>query len=478
LNRILVSLAEAERIAPASGDASIIEDVGRIRAAAERLGGQIRDLAGEAARTEAVASPRAALAAAAGGPSAQGLSVRISPAREPSAQGGRILVVDDDATNRDVLSRRLASQGYETASAADGREALAMLGEREFDLVLLDFMMPELSGSEVLAILKANPATAHLPVIMISAMGDTAKIVSCIMLGAEDYLPKPFDPVLLRARIGACLEKKRLRDEEQRQAVKLAAALQEAEEQKRLADGLLRNILPEQVAEELRSKGAVEPMYFEDVTIVFTDFVGFTLSTEKIAADDLVASLHEYFTAFDRIVERYGLEKLKTIGDSYMYAGGLPARSASHPVDSVLAAFDILEAVRELGRRPDLPCWDIRIGVHTGPVIAGVVGIRKFAFDVWGSAVNFASRMESSSEPGRINLSEQTYNRVRDFIDCEPRGKVSTKEKKEVEMFYARGILPALLQNATEGPPPKFLRRYRVYFQREPRSFPPIVPGA
>ncbi len=286
--------------------------------------------------------------------------------------------------NRDVLCRRLEREGYETCAAQDGREALELLSARMFDLVLLDFMMPGMTGSEVLAVIKSTPSLSSLPVIMISAADDLTKVVQCIELGAEDYLPKPFDPVLLRARIGACLEKKRLGDEEKRKSEQLAAALREAENQRGIANSLLRDILPDEIARELLGKGSVEPRYFEDVTIVFTDFVGFTASTESIAAEELVMALHEYFTAFDQIIQRYGLEKLKTIGDSYMLAAGLPVRSSSNPVDAVMACFELVRAVENLGKREGSPAWRVRIGVHTGPVIAGVVGIRKFAFERLG----------------------------------------------------------------------------------------------
>ncbi|MBZ5609334.1 MAG: DUF4118 domain-containing protein [Acidobacteriia bacterium] len=247
---------------------------------------------------------------------------------------------------------------------------------------------------------------------------------------------------------------------------------QQVEQQKKVSESLLLNILPGEVADELRAKGMVSPKYFEDVTILFTDFVGFTVSTEKLAAEELVELLHDYFTAFDQIVARYRLEKMKTIGDSYMCISGLPARNPAHPVDTVMAAFEMLHAVEERGR-PDRPVqWKVRIGIHTGPVIAGVVGINKFAFDIWGDTVNYSSRMESSGEANRINLSERTYSRVKDFFACEHRGKVLTKEKRELDMYFANGILPGLLNGCATIPPPAFLRRYNVYFQKDPPAFP------
>jgi class 3 adenylate cyclase len=252
---------------------------------------------------------------------------------------------------------------------------------------------------------------------------------------------------------------------------------QQVEQQKRVSESLLLNILPSEIADELRSKGMVAPKYFEDVTILFTDFVGFTLSTEKLAAEELVDLLHDYFTAFDQIVARYRLEKMKTIGDSYMCISGLPSRNPAHPVDTVLAAFEMLHAVEERAAREHGVKWKVRIGIHTGPVIAGVVGINKFAFDIWGDTVNYSSRMESSGEANRINLSERTYSRVKDFLACEPRGKVLTKDKRELDMYFATGILPSLLNGTAQIPPPAFARRYHVYFQKDPPAFPAFLVG-
>jgi class 3 adenylate cyclase len=272
--------------------------------------------------------------------------------------------------------------------------------------------------------------------------------------------------VLLRVRAS---EKLRAANQE------LEQRHQQVEEQKKISESLLLNILPAEVADELRSKGMVSPKYFEDVTILFTDFVGFTLSTEKLAAEELVELLHDYFTAFDQIAARYRLEKMKTIGDSYMCISGLPMRNPAHPVDMVMAAFEMLHAV-EMRQQPDRSAqWKVRIGIHTGPVIAGVVGINKFAFDIWGDTVNYSSRMESSGEASRINLSERTYSRVKDFFACEYRGKVITKEKRELDMYFANTILPGLLNGSCRIPPPAFASRYNVYFQKDPPAFPAFL---
>jgi class 3 adenylate cyclase len=208
-------------------------------------------------------------------------------------------------------------------------------------------------------------------------------------------------------------------------------------EQEKKTESLLLNILPAPVADELRTRGSVAPMKFENVTVCFTDFVGFTLSSEKIPAEELVAKLHEYFTAFDQIITRYGLEKLKTIGDSYMFVSGLPEERDNHAELAVRAALDILGLSKQMALdNPDLK-WRLRVGLHSGPVVAGVVGFKKFAFDVWGDTVNLASRMESSGMPDRVNLSERTYELIQDKFECESRGLVKTKDGRDLPMYFA-----------------------------------------
>ena len=223
---------------------------------------------------------------------------------------------------------------------------------------------------------------------------------------------------------------------------------------------LLLNILPRPIATELRANGTVKPTTFDDATVCFSDFVGFTLSSEKLPAETLINALNEYFTAFDEIIGRYGLEKLKTIGDAYMFAGGLPSLRPSHAVDAVLAALEMAAAVNRLTRAEQGVNWQIRLGLYSGPVVSGVVGVRKFAFDIWGNTVNFAARMESAGQAGRVNLSETTFQRVERFIECEPRGAVPIKEGRRMEMYFAI------------GPKPDFFTTYQNAFGEPPRSFP------
>ena len=202
---------------------------------------------------------------------------------------------------------------------------------------------------------------------------------------------------------------------------------------------LLLNILPEETALELEQHGQAQTRYYENVTVLFTDFKGFSSIAGKLSPQDLVAELNEYFIAFDEIVERNNLEKIKTIGDAYMCAGGIPKPNYTHPINAVQAALEMQTFMRKkFNRRKDLGLegWELRIGIHTGPIVAGVVGKKKYAYDIWGDTVNIASRMESGGEPWRVNISSATYLAVKDKFPCHYRGKISAKNIGDVDMYF------------------------------------------
>lgn len=220
--------------------------------------------------------------------------------------------------------------------------------------------------------------------------------------------------------------------------------------EKEKSDHLLLNILPKEVANELKEKGITTPHAYKNVTILFTDFKGFTMISEKLTPEELVDELNLYFKYFDRMSYKYNLEKLKTIGDAYMCAGGLPEENNTHPIDAILGGMDILDFMKTMKEKraaEGKQSWELRLGIHTGSVMAGVVGIRKFAYDIWGDAVNTASRCESSGEPGRINISGDTYNLIKDFFECEYRGKVKAKNKGDIDMYFVNGIKKELSEN-------------------------------
>lgn len=214
------------------------------------------------------------------------------------------------------------------------------------------------------------------------------------------------------------------------------------EEEKNRSDSLLHNILPEETALELKQNGKVQAKKFDSVTVLFTDFKGFTHFAKDLTPEELVSSVDYYFSKFDEIIEKYGLEKIKTIGDSYMCAGGLPFATSDHSFKMILAAFEIAQFIEETKQNivKNVTTFDIRIGINTGPIVAGVVGIHKFAYDIWGDTVNVASRMESLSNPGRINISENTYELVKEVFKCKYRGEIEVKNRGMMKMYFVNGI--------------------------------------
>jgi class 3 adenylate cyclase len=213
----------------------------------------------------------------------------------------------------------------------------------------------------------------------------------------------------------------------------------EAVKQKKRSDELLLNILPEETAEELKVTGSAKAKHINQATVLFTDMKDFTQLSEKLTPEELVAEINDCFSEFDRILEKFGVEKIKTIGDSYMAAGGLPTPNTTHAKDVVNCALNILQFMQQLNDRKKAEgkiSFDIRIGIHTGPVVAGIVGLKKFAYDIWGDTVNIASRMESSGEVGKINISKTTFDLVKDEFTCVYRGKVEAKNKGMIDMYF------------------------------------------
>ncbi len=256
------------------------------------------------------------------------------------------------------------------------------------------------------------------------------------------------------ARENAILHKKLTRSEYHRRGLeqlrdsnaallkKINAEIEDAHasqaREKERAEHLLLNILPVEVAEELKRKGSVEPVFYDCASVLFTDFQGFAKLVPTMTPKQLVTELDQYFSAFDRIIERYNLEKLKTIGDSYMCAGGIPVECDGHVIDIVNAAWDIhlfMEGLRRKKVARGEPYWELRCGVHTGPLMAGVIGEKKFAYDIWGDTVNVASRLESSCEAGYVNISKEVYEVVGDRFECQHRGRIAIKNRGEIDMY-------------------------------------------
>jgi class 3 adenylate cyclase len=224
-------------------------------------------------------------------------------------------------------------------------------------------------------------------------------------------------------------------------------------EEKARSDGLLARILPDTIATELKAHGKVEPRFFESATILFADVKGFTRFTERAEPAALIALLDRYFTTFDEIVERYGVEKLKTVGDAYLAVCGVPEVNPRHVVNTCRAALGMLQAadkIRAERERLRLPFLELRIGVHTGPLIAGIIGRRRFTYDVWGDAVNVAALMEANGEPGRINVSDAVYNHAKSDFNFTSRGMLKVKNKAPQEMYFLDGVRPLIGEEAAK----------------------------
>ncbi len=216
-------------------------------------------------------------------------------------------------------------------------------------------------------------------------------------------------------------------------------------DQKEKAEHLVSNLLPKQTAEELQSTGKVSSRRFRMVTVLFSDIHGFTKIVEQMNPEDLIDELDKFFMHFDSVVEKYNIEKIKTVGDAYMCAGGIPNKNRTNPIEVILAAMEIQQYMKNMkinSKGGKKAIWGLRIGVHTGPVIAGVVGTKKVSYDIWGDTVNTASRMESSGSVSEINISAMTYMLVRNFFICEYRGRMPVKYKGNIDMYFVKGFKP------------------------------------
>ncbi len=350
-----------------------------------------------------------------------------------------IMLVEDSAQLREVITQVLHTLGYlNITEAVDGQMALDLLAQREFDLIVLDIEMPRVNGFEVLAALKQDPARRHMPVIVASGLDRLDAVVRCIELGAEDFMPKPVNAVLLGARLAASLERKRLRDLERLRLLALQQEKQLLLAEQAKSESLLLNILPKAIAERLKSGEHTIAERHTDVTVLFADLVDFSTLANNTDAQELVALLNDLFSRFDHLADRHGLEKIKTIGDCYLLVGGLPEPSSRHATEVAAIALEMLAALADLNRERGLKLH-MRIGLNSGPVVAGVIGNRKFTYDLWGVAVNLAQRVQASGLPDRVNVSANTYELLKQDFRLTERGTVECKGIGLVRTYLLEG---------------------------------------
>lgn len=363
-----------------------------------------------------------------------------------------ILVVDDKPDNVRLLSTILTEQGYQVRKALNGQRALATVQEFPPTLILLDVMMPDMNGYEVCAKLKASPKTSSIPVIFLSALDDVLDKVKAFDVGAVDYITKPFQGKEVLARVANQLtiqSQQQLLQEQTKQFQELVERLQnEIKERQgvelalRLAqkksDNLLLNILPAAIIENLKKGDCGAAERFESATVLFADIVNFTSLAARMLPLELVNFLNQIFSRFDQLTEKHGVEKIKTIGDAYMVAGGLPVPRADHVEAIADMALDMQEAIADFQTDTGEP-FQIRIGIHTGPVVAGVIGTKKFIYDLWGDTVNVASRMECQGLPGYIQVTTAIYELLKDGYLFEERGAITVKGKGEMIAYWLKG---------------------------------------
>ncbi len=369
-----------------------------------------------------------------------------------------ILVVDDDRFVHMFIENAIETENheYKIISAYNGQEGCDVAFSEELDLIIMDWEMPVMNGIEAMEILKGDPKTSDIPVIIITSSGN---LQTAFDAGAIDFIRKPIDQIELLVRVKSTLSMFKLirsivkqTETLEQQSYELEQKNQVLKAEQEKSDALLQNILPAEIADQLKNKGVVEPKPYKTVSVLFTDFKGFTQISEKLSPQKIIIELGIFFAKFDEIIGGHFIEKIKTIGDSYMCVGGLPLRNKSNPIDTVLAALEMQDFTTKFNQekiaKGEEP-WNLRLGIHTGKVIAGVIGKKKFAYDIWGDTVNTASRMESAGEIGKVNISGETYKYIEPYFDCEYRGKIVAKHKGEIDMYFVHGLKPDFAESGS-----------------------------
>jgi len=359
-------------------------------------------------------------------------------AKNANIQSSSVLVVDDNEMNQDMLGHLLQAEGHKASVAENGCEALEMIKEQPFDLVLLDIMMPEMDGYQVLGQLKSDPTLREIPVIVLSALGEIESVVKCIEMGAEDYLPKPFDPVLLRARVSACLEKKRLRDREVRYLGELAewnktleSRVQEQVAQLERLSRLKRFFSP-QLAELIVAEGAEDPLktHRREVTVVFLDLRGFTAFSETAEPEEVMGVLREYHTEMGKLVLKHDGTLEHFAGDGMMIFFNDPVPVPNPAEQAIRMALAMRDRVRELSVR-----WrklghelGFGVGIAQGYATMGGIGFEgRLEYGAVGTVCNLASRLCDEVKPSQILVPQRLLGAVEELVEVEPVGELSLK---------------------------------------------------
>jgi adenylate cyclase len=351
-------------------------------------------------------------------------------------QKAHILLADDSKYIRRFITREIEEQGYTSDAFANGQELLDFLYQNNIgDIIILDNHMPVKDGITTLKELKNHPRLKNLPVLFLSATTDKEQVVKALELGADDYIAKPFNNDEFIARIRVHLRIDILKKQLYEKNRMLEKMNKEIEAEKVKTDRLLFNTLPRKIVEDLKKYGKTEPETFKNVTVFLSDIVSFTKLSASIEPVVIINELNEMFTEFDNIMENNKCERIKTIGDAYLAVCGMPEKNPDHAKNIIKASIDIVSFLKERNKHSKIP-WFIRIGVHTGNVVGGIVGITKYIYDIFGDTINTTARMESSSEPMKINISETTYNLVAKDYKFIAREPIEVKGKGLMNMYF------------------------------------------
>ncbi|MEG4252017.1 adenylate/guanylate cyclase domain-containing protein [Microcoleus sp. Pol10D4] len=373
---------------------------------------------------------------------------------QPSSEKlrGSILIVDDSLNNLLLLELILSRKGYKVEAASSGQQALDSVDLAQPDLILLDIMMPDMDGYEVCSRLKAIDRTRGIPIIFLSAVVQASEKVKAFNAGGADYITKPFQTVEVVARVENQLRLRelelQLRDKNlmlqqeiayrEQAEMETRLLLEKTKSQKEKIEELLLNILPKPIADRLQEGQSIIADSFAEVSVLFADLVGFTNFASQKSAVETVKVLNQIFSQFDELSLRHGLEKIKTMGDAYMVVGGLPDPQENHAFAITQMALDMQAAVASFNVQNNHN-FSLRIGINIGGVVAGVIGLTKFSYDLWGDTVNVAQRMESSGIPGEIQVTAAVYDRLKDKFLFKKRGAVEIKGKGEMIVYLLVG---------------------------------------
>jgi len=361
----------------------------------------------------------------------------------------KVLVVDDQAPNVLLLERMLAGAGYQSVtSTRDPTTVCALHGTHHYDLIVLDLQMPVMDGFQVMEGLKGIEKDGYLPVLVITAQPDHK--LRALQAGAKDFISKPFDVAEVLTRVHNLLEVRLLHGENRRQNVELKKLFDQVVAERKVSERLALHVPPDSIAARLQARPDVTADSFDAVTVLIADIVGLADMTPAASPAQLGALLEEIFAAFDALTAERGLKKIKTLGNSYMAAAGVPVPSGDHAAQAAHLALDMVDAVDRFNERGS-HTLQVRIGLASGTVVAGVIGKRKYVYDVWGDAVNTASRMESHGVAGRIQMAEGTRRLLGERFLLEERGVLEVEGKGALKTWFVTGRDGAPTGSPTSG---------------------------